>query len=182
MYVQVIIIYTGCFQPLFFDGMADLLTLTQQALSGTDIELVDIERAPLGVLRVTIDHPQGVLIEHCEQVSRQLTHLFEVENVDYGRLEVGSPGVDRPLRSLADFARFMGERIEVKLKQPIENQKVFVGLLGLATEGTVNSEGVQTFTVEFEAKKNDVRLVAFSFNDVDRAKLSPVLDFKGKKR
>jgi ribosome maturation factor RimP len=170
------------FQPFFIDGMADLFTLTQQALAGTDIELVDVERAPLGVLRIIIDHPQGVLIEHCEKVSRQLTHVYEVENVDYRRLEVGSPGVDRSLRLASDFVRFMGERIEVKLKQPVDNQKVFVGLLGLAVEGTVNSESEKTFTVEFEAKKNDVRLIPFTFNDVDRAKLSPVLDFKGKKR
>jgi ribosome maturation factor RimP len=115
-------------------------------------------------------------------VSRQLSHVYEVENVDYRRLEVGSPGVDRPLRQASDFVRFMGERIEVKIKQPIDNQKVFVGRLGLATEGTVSSEGDKTFTVEFEAKKNDVRLIPFTFNDVERAKLSPVLDFKGKKR
>jgi ribosome maturation factor RimP len=162
--------------------MADLFTLTQQALAGTDIELVDVERAPLGVLRIIIEHPQGVLIEHCEKVSRQLSHVYEVENVDYRRLEVGSPGVDRPLRQVTDFVRFMGERIEVKIKQPIDNQKVFVGRLGLATEGTDSSEGDKTFTVEFEAKKNDVRLIPFTFNDVERAKLSPVLDFKGKKR
>lgn len=162
--------------------MSDLFTLTKQALAGTDIELIDVDRAALGVLRITIDHPQGVAIEHCEQVSRQLTHLYEVENIDYRRLEVGSPGVDRPLRQVADFVRFMGERIEVKLKQAIDGQKIFVGKLGQANEVTVSGEGVQTFTVEFEVKKNDVRLVPFTFNDVERAKLNPVLDFKGKKR
>lgn len=166
--------------------MADLFTLTQHAVVGLDLELVDVERAALGVLRITIDHPDGVTIEHCEQVSRQLTHVYEVENIDYRRLEVGSPGVDRPLRHVADFVRFLGQRIEVKLKQAVEGQKVFVGVLGQTSMGEDNSEvapkGVPTFTVEFEAKKNDVRLVPFTFSEVERAKLSPVLDFKGKKR
>ena len=70
-----------------------------------DVEFVDIERAALGLLRVTIDRPEGVRIEDCEQVSKHLSRVFEVENIDYRRLEVGSPGVDRPLKTEADFKR-----------------------------------------------------------------------------
>ena len=165
--------------------MADLFTLTQQSLASMDIELVDVERAALGLLRVTIDRPEGVRVEDCEQVSRQLSRVFEVENIDYRRLEVGSPGIDRPLKTEADFGRFLGERVEIKLRQAVEGQKVFVGTL-VAAEGATEVVGsvevVKHFGVEFEAKKGEVRRVAFMFSDVERAKLEPVLDFKGKKR
>jgi ribosome maturation factor RimP len=165
--------------------MADLFTLTQQSLASMDIELVDVERAALGLLRVTIDRPEGVRVEDCEQVSRQLSRVYEVENIDYRRLEVGSPGIDRPLKTEADFDRFLGERVEVKLRQAVEGQKVFVGTL-VAADGAAEDVGsvevVKHFGVEFEAKKGEVRRVAFVFSDVERAKLEPVLDFKGKKR
>jgi ribosome maturation factor RimP len=166
--------------------MADLFALTQEALAGMDVELVDVERAALGLLRVTIDRPEGVRIEDCEQVSRQLSRVYEVENVDYKRLEVGSPGVDRPLRNEADFHRFAGQRVEVKLRSAVDGQKVFTGILIAAADGAVqepmqeNEKAV--FGVEFEAKKDEAQLVNFTFDDVERAKLDPVLDFKGKKR
>lgn len=150
-----------------------------------DIELVDVEWAPLGLLRVTIDRPEGVRIEDCEQVSRHLSRVFEVENIDYRRLEVGSPGIDRPLRTEADFQRFKGERVEVKLRQAVDNRKVFSGvLIGVApTEGTTGTDAAaHSFGIEFEAKKGETQLVTFAFDDVERAKLDPVLDFKGKKR
>ena len=73
---------------------------------------------------MTIDRIGGVRIEDCEQVSRQLSRVYEVENVDYKRLEVGSPGVDRPLRTEAEFRRFAGERIEIKLREAMDGRKV----------------------------------------------------------
>ena len=169
--------------------MADLFSLSQQALASMDVELVDVERAALGLLRITIDRVEGVRIEDCEQVSKHLSRVYEVENIDYRRLEVGSPGVDRPLRTQADFQRFVGERIEVKLREAVDNQKVFSGLLVStavdASEVGAKTEAGQTdleFGVDFEAKKGEVRRVVFKFSDVERAKLYPVLDFKGKKR
>lgn len=162
--------------------MADLFALTQEALSGMDVELVDVERAALGLLRVTIDRPDGVRIEDCEQVSRQLSRVYEVENIDYKRLEVGSPGVDRPLRSEADFHRFAGQRVEVRLRQAVENRKVFTGVLVAPVGQAGQDQGKAVFGVEFEAKKDDIQVVNFTFDEVERAKLDPVLDFKGKKR
>jgi len=177
------------FSPFFFDSMADLFSLTQQALAAMDVELVDVERAALGLLRITIDRPDGVRIEDCEQVSKHLSRVYEVENIDYRRLEVGSPGVDRPLRTVSDFQRFVGERVEIKLREAQDNQKVFSGLLvstsveagGMGTETEVEASDLG-FGVEFEAKKGEIKRVAFRFSDVERAKLDPVLDFKGKKR
>ena len=161
--------------------MTDLNTLTQQALAALGLELVDIERAALGLLRVTIDRPEGVRIEDCEQASRQLSRVYEVENIDYRRLEVGSPGVDRPLKTLADFHRFVGERVEVKLREAVDGRKVFSGLLALVPQAdAAATEG--RFMVEFEVNKAETRQVEFTFSDVERAKLDPVLDFKGRKR
>jgi ribosome maturation factor RimP len=164
--------------------MADLFTISQQALASMDVEFVDIERAALGLLRVTIDRPEGIRIEDCEQVSKHLSRVFEVENIDYRRLEVGSPGIDRPLKTEADFKRFVGERVEIKLREAVDNQKVFSGeLVDLSvTTGIAGTEAVLPFGIEFEAKKGEMRQVAFAFSDVERAKLNPVLDFKGKKR
>ncbi len=157
--------------------MADLHTLTEQAIAGLGLELVDIERAALGLLRITIDKEGGVNIEDCEQVSRLLSRVYEVENIDYKRLEVGSPGIDRPLRTLADFNRFVGERIEVKLREAIDNRKIFSGILLKNAE----TEAEQ-FSIEFDVKKNEKQVIAFAYEDVEKAKLDPVLDFKGKKK
>lgn len=174
-------------QPIFFEYMADLFALTEEALAGMGVELVDVERAALGLLRITIDRVGGVRIEDCEQVTRQLSRVFEVENVDYKRLEVGSPGVDRPLRNEADFLRFVGERIEIKLRQAIDGRKVFSGTLSVPDSSSVDQSvaanvGKTVFGLEFEAKKNDVQVLNFTIDEIDRAKLDPVLDFKGKKR
>jgi ribosome maturation factor RimP len=175
-------------QPFFFEYMVDLFALTQQALAGMDVELVDVERAGLGLLRVTIDRAEGVRIEDCEQVSRQLSRIYEVENIDYKRLEVGSPGIDRPLRAEADFYRFLGARIEIKLREALNGCKVFSGILtgpqpvaGQA-DSTAPGSYKTVFGLEFEAKKNDIQIINFTLDEIERAKLDPVLDFKGKKR
>lgn len=162
--------------------MADIFTLTQEAIAGLDIELVDVERAPLGVIRVTIDRPDGVRIEDCEQVSRQLSRVLEVENIDYKRLEVGSPGTDRPLKRIADFIRCANERVEVKLRTALENRKVFVGILRVPEGADVNASVPPVFSLELEGTSVEGESLDFSFDDVDRAKLDPILDFKGRKR
>ena len=161
--------------------MTDLHTLTQQALASLGLELVDIERAALGLLRVTIDRPEGVRIEDCEQASRQLSRVYGVENIDYRRLEVGSPGVDRPLKTLADFHRFVGERVEVRLREAVDGRKMFSGVLTVLPQADSDAAG-DRFMIEFEVNKSEARQVTFAFSDVERAKLDPVLDFKGKKR
>src|SRR4030095_5475087 len=85
-------------------------------------ELVDWESSPKGrYVRVFIDKPKGVSVEDCARVSRQLSRLFAVENIDFERLEVSSPGLDRPLRKAADFQRFAGEEAEFRLANPVAN-------------------------------------------------------------
>ena len=175
--------------------MADLFALTEQSLVGLDVELVDIERAPQGLLRVTIDRVEGVRIEDCEAVSKQLSRVFEVENLDYARLEVGSPGTDRPLRRARDFVRFAGERIEIKLRAAFNGRKVFTGTLVLpdadettdvvaepATAGGMVGQGAEVFGIEFEVKAGEIQVLRFALDEIERAKLDPVLNFRGKKR
>jgi len=160
--------------------------MTREALAGMGVDLIDVERAAMGLLRVTIDREDGVRIEDCEQVSRQLSRVYEVENIDYRRLEVGSPGIDRPLRSEADFLHFAGSRVEIKLREAVDSRKVYTGILRApeAVDEKTAGEAVArpVFGLEFEAKKNDIQVLSFTLDDIERAKLDPVLDFKGKKR
>jgi len=182
-------LFPSCFHP-----MTDLFALTQQALAGTDIELVDVQRAPQGLLCVTIDRLDGVRIEDCEQVSRQLSRVFAVEDVDYKRLEVGSPGLDRPLRTRSDFVRFDGARVEVRLRQALNNRKTFNGILRVS-QVQAAAQGEQpsaqdastpaAFALELDGKNGQAeesQVLNFTLADVERAKLDPVLNFKGKKR
>lgn len=167
--------------PFFLDFMAaELFALTQEALVGMDVELVDVERAPGGLLRVTIDRSDGVRIEDCERVSKHLSRVFEVENVEYRRLEVGSPGVDRPLKTPEDFLRFAGERVEIRLRQAVDNRKVFTGLLQATSQ--VDASAANEFGLEYETQSGETQVLGFTFDDIERAKLDPILDFKGKKR
>jgi len=205
---------SGLFERIYRAGggllVADVVTVTEQALAGLGVELVDVERAPMGLLRVTIDRPEGVRIEDCEAVSKQLSRVFEVEDVDYRRLEVTSPGTDRPLRTLADFQRFAGQRVEIRLRQAQDGQKVFVGCLQMGEPAQTQAENPQAasepdappvFELELDdevktarggvrrgagqaraAQAGTVRVLRFAHEDVERAKLSPLLDFKGKNR
>lgn len=159
---------------------AELFALTQDSLAGMGVELVDVERAPGGLLRVTIDRPEGVRIEDCERASKHLSRVYEVENIDYRRLEVGSPGVDRPLKRPEDFVRFAGQRVEIRLREAVDSRKVFAGLLRAPSQA--DESGAAGFSLEYETQSGETQVLAFTFDDVERAKLDPILDFKGKKR
>ncbi len=116
--------------------------IVEQTVTGLGYDLVEIERSAGGLLRITIDLPwekpvaavgavpeQFVNVQDCEKVTRQLVFALEVDGVEYKRLEVSSPGIDRPLRHEQDFERFVGHVIDVSLKAPI----------GAAAEGQVNA-------------------------------------------
>ena len=96
-----------------------LQDIIEQTVSGLGYQLVEVDRSAGGLLRVTIDLPwqagqpeQFIQVEDCEKVTRQLQFVLEVEGTAYNRLEVSSPGIDRPLRSENDFLRFVGELID----------------------------------------------------------------------
>ena len=164
------------------------------------VELVDIEHQSGGLLVITIDEPNnplGVSIAHCENITRQLQALFFVEDINYERLEVGSPGVNRPLTKHAHFARFAGERISLKLKEPFQNRKNYTGILLASKLG--QSDAVQTYDLAIEPKalsKTQQKKIAkalgtdpdaaaeveltFRLDELEFARLDPLLDFKGK--
>ena len=99
-------------------------------------------------------------MEDCVQVSNHFTRLFMVENIDYERLEVSSPGLDRPLKKEADFVRFAGKLAKIKTRMPIEQQKKFTGRLA----------GVEEDSVKLDV---DGRIVAIPFANIDKARLEP---------
>jgi ribosome maturation factor RimP len=129
-------------------------------LEGLGYELVDLESSRSGLLRVFIDSPRGITVDDCAGVSNHLTRLFAVEGVDYERLEVSSPGLDRPLKRLEDYARFAGRDATVKLKLPSEGRRRFEGRIVGVEEGRV--------VLEFDGKRRHI-----AFEDIDRARLVP---------
>lgn len=173
---------------------------------GLGLELVETERSVGGLLRVTIDLPwqpeasgeQSVTVEDCERVTRQLQYVLEVEGVDYARLEVSSPGIDRPLRHEQDFERFQGEMVDLVLKAPVgavaaaghvnANRKKFRGTLQKA-----EPSGWQiVWTDEVAAKPGQrisarrapppAHVMAFTLDELQSARLAPMVDFKGRRR
>lgn len=141
----------------------DLRALIEPTLTGMGYELVALERVGRGLLRLYIDQPAGITLDDCVRVSNQLTRLFMVENVDYDRLEVSSPGLDRPLVKPADFVRFAGHRAQVKLHAPMDGRKRFVGLL--------RSLENDVLKLEMDGVLVDIPLV-----EVESARLAPELE------
>ncbi|MDE2343196.1 MAG: ribosome maturation factor RimP [Betaproteobacteria bacterium] len=113
----------------------DVAGLIEKTVTGLGYEFVDFERAGRGLLRVFIDKAGGIGVEDCVAVSNQLTRLFAVEGVDYDRLEVSSPGLDRPLKREDDFARFAGRDVKLRLRVPRAGQRNFTGRIVSVVDG-----------------------------------------------
>lgn len=180
---------------------AALLELVERTVEGLGYEFVEVERLPRGLVRVTIDTEGGITLEDCERVSDQLSHLFTVENVAYERLEVSSPGVERPLKRARDWARFVESLAKVELYAPLSapgfpeaGRRKLEGRI-VALEGDAGAERVvfDYFEVDVlrtpsaahrrrgqkpQAKADPVR-VTFALADVERAHLIAELNFKG---
>ena len=149
-----------------------LLDLIETTVVGLGYELVEFETSPRArLLRVFIDRPEsaqteksGISVEDCAAVSSQLSRVFMVENVDYDRLEVSSPGLDRALVKPADYRRFAGQEVQLKLRVPMGNQRNFSGVLdGLREEGGV----------EMVCLRVNETLQQFALENIDRARLVP---------
>lgn len=179
-----------------------LQDIAQQTVTGLGYELVEIERSAGGLLRVTIDLPwtpgqvNFVNVEDCEKVTRQLQYALEVEGVDYKRLEVSSPGLDRPLRSERDFERFAGEMVDITLKAPVgaagagqvaASRKKFRGQLGRADNGgwqLVWSDEPAAKPGQRVSRKKEpapLQAIGFTLDELKEARLAPVVDFKGRR-
>ena len=141
----------------------DLYELLEPTLAGLGYELVDLERSPGGkLLRVFIDKPDGVNVDDCVTVSNHLSRLLAVDNVDYDRLEVSSPGLDRPLKKTADFIRFAGESVKLRLRVALQGQRNFVGILREVKDGILK--------LEVDGKMLDLEL-----NNLEKVRLVPKL-------
>ena len=179
-------------------------------MTGLGYDLVEIDRSAGGLLRVTIDllwvQPVAdasepvvdrfVTVEDCEKVTRQLQFALEVDGVEYKRLEVSSPGIDRPLRHEQDFVRFEGSVVDLTLKVPIgaaaaagqvsATRKKFRGTLERAESGgwqiVWSDEPVVKPGQKISKKRVPAPLQAlgFSLDELRDARLAPIVDFKGR--
>jgi ribosome maturation factor RimP len=144
--------------------------LLERTVGGLGYQLADFEYVNNGrMLRVFIEKQHEVLpgvisggttLDDCASVSRQLQRVLEVEGVDYDRLEVSSPGLDRRLKKAADFARFTGCEAQVRLRRPVNGRRNFVG-----TVRTVDGDRVG---FDFDGGHID-----FELADLERARLVP---------
>jgi ribosome maturation factor RimP len=181
--------------------------IIEQTVSGLGYDLVEVERSAGGLLRITIDLPwaadaaveQFVTVEDCEKVTRQLLFALEVDGAEYKRLEVSSPGIDRPLRHQKDFERFVGHVIDITLKAPMgaaaagqvsASRKKFRGTL----ERTEAADGVAGWQIVWSdappvkpgqrvSKKRapvPMQALGFSLDELREARLAPIVSFKGR--
>ena len=188
-----------------------LQEIVEQTVAGLGYDLVEIERSAGGLLRITIDLPwtapvegqvsldQFVNVEDCEKVTRQLQFALEVDGAEYTRLEVSSPGIDRPLRHTQDFERFAGQIIDITLKAPMgaaangqvnANRKKFRGTLErvVAADGTVGWQIVWSDAPEPKpgqkvSKKRvppPMQALGFTLDELRDARLAPIVSFKGR--
>ena len=158
-----------------------LSEIIETTVQGQGYELVDFELAARGLVRVYIDFtPEQadrgfITVEDCEKVTHQLLHVLTVENAVYERLEVSSPGLDRPLKKLTDYIRFSGQEAVVKLRMPMPgaaNRKSFQGIL--------QAPAGDKLALEFESKEGPAML-EFTLAEVDKARLVPKVDFRSRK-
>ena len=141
-------------------------------MGGLGYELVDVELSNRGrMLRIFIDKtaggPQGaggITVDDCARVSNQLARVLEVEDIDYDRLEVSSPGLDRPLKKEADFVRFAGEQARLTLRMPVEGRRNFTGVMRAVAQGRLQ--------LQLEGG-----MVSIDLANIDRARLVPKVKF-----
>lgn len=185
-----------------------LQQVVQQTVGGLGYDLVEIEHSAGGVLRVTIDVPwhapepgqeppeqRFITVDDCEAVTRQLQFALEVEGVDYKRLEVSSPGIDRLLRNETDLLRFTGEIVDITLKAPLgaaaqgqvaANRKKFRGQLSRSDAGGWQitwSDAPAPKPGQRVSKKREsapVQVLEFAWDELREARLAPVVNFKGR--
>jgi ribosome maturation factor RimP len=192
-----------------------LQQLVEQTVTGLGYELVEIERLAGGLLRITIDLPwtpqasdapadplpeQLVTVEDCEKVTRQLQFALEVDAIEYRRLEVSSPGIDRLLKGERDFERFQGSEVDITLKAAVgaaaqgqvnANRKKFRGTLERVVAADGSPAGWQVVWSDAPKVKPGQRVskhrapaplqsLGFVLDEVREARLAPLVNFKGR--
>jgi ribosome maturation factor RimP len=163
----------------------DIAKVVASAVTGLGYELIDFERGAHGMLRVFIDKPEGISVEDCANVSNHLTRLFLVESIEYDRLEVSSPGLDRPLKSLDDFRRYAAQPIKVRLHTMIDNRKRFDAMVEaiegqritfrLIDEAAAGAKPTKRVGAKKKvvAEPAEAVRITVSLDDIERARLIP---------
>lgn len=147
------------------EGLEDRIrTLASPVAEGFGLELVDVSFTTehgRRILRIFIDRPGGVTVDDCERVSRELGTVLDVEDPipQSYTLEISSPGLDRPLKTEADFARFKGRRARIKTRQPLDGRRNFKAVIDAAAAGTVE-------VTDFDGRKFTIEI-----SNIERAKL-----------
>lgn len=215
-FVRSFLIFTSLPLSLLpFDSPGPAATMTRSdaieaTVRGLGYALVEVERGAGGLLRITIDHvydperdreaeERFITVDDCENVTRQLQYVLEVEGLPYERLEVSSPGLDRPLKTEADFARFSGERVDITLKEAFQGRKRFRGVLSRQGAGwrvlleappevaagksrkKPAAKAAPALTPDDDAPTETSRALDFSLSEVRDARLVPTIDFKGRR-
>lgn len=175
----------------------DLYRSVELTVGGLGYELVDVERLGGGLMRVTIEASAGIKVEDCERVSRQLSHVFAVDDVEYQRLEVSSPGLDRVLKGANNFARFVGSEINVHLYAPSAEAGGRKRLRARLT-GVVGNSGAERVRLELlpdevtpsatvkraraaaakHTAAEPAKVIEIALSDIDKARLVPELNFR----
>ena len=158
--------------------MADLAGLIEQAVTGLGYELVDFETSPRArLLRVFIDRlpapgadaaASQITVDDCAAVSHQLTRLFTVENIDYDRLEVSSPGMDRPLKKAEDYSRFAGHEVHLKLRVPESVNAQGAPSIQRNFSGTIAGLAGDRVRIVIDGTERE-----FAFDNIEKARLVP---------
>jgi len=134
---------------------AKVLEITERVGASQGLEVVEVQLLGGGgarVLRIFIDKPEGVTHADCEMISHNVGTILDEEDVIPGAhytLEVSSPGVERKLSKPRDFERFVGQKVKVALREPVENQKHWMGTLKGFTEGILTLEPSPGKSVQF---------------------------------
>ena len=157
------------------------------SVTGLGYELVDFEHSARGLMRVFIDKPGGIGVEDCANVSNQLTRVFAVENIEFERLEVSSPGLDRPLKTLAHYQQYVGLAVRVRLNTVIDGRKRFDGVIKAVDGETIvfglreDDAGAKTIqhvkkvskTKRTDADVGATKLIRVPIESIDKTRLIP---------
>lgn len=134
-----------------------VIPLAERVAAREGCELVHLEyvnESGRWFLRLFIDHPNGVDIDHCSAVSRQMSALLDVEDpVPHAyNLEVSSPGIDRPLRRGEDYRRFAGEPVSIRTRAPVRGRRRFRGILEKLEDEvvTISDDAGRTFEIPLD--------------------------------
>jgi ribosome maturation factor RimP len=145
----------------------ELQAIVEPAVTAMGYELWGCEWVGAGrnqcLLRVYVDREEGVDIDACAKISRQISAVLDVEDPIGSRylLEVSSPGIERPLFTLAQCRRYLGEKIEIRLRVPREGRRNFKGVLQSVTDESL------------ALQMSDQTLLDFSWRDIEKAYLRP---------